>query len=108
MSDQKCANCGAPIREFNFALGREWLHIEPAAGFPTTHKGTAWRHCRGKVATPPIEPVDGATDPCPTPGYGGHHTAVGAGAISPPYRCHGCGTWFTLAPEPASSTRSTS
>lgn len=40
--------------------------------------------------------VDGRTDTCPTPGYAGRHTAVGAGAISSPYRCHGCGVWFAL------------
>ncbi|HET6917240.1 MAG TPA: hypothetical protein VFH56_14195 [Acidimicrobiales bacterium] len=51
----------------------------------------------------PQNPVDGATDPCPTPGYGGHHTAVGAGAVSPPYVCHGCGTWFTLPSEKATN-----
>lgn len=44
----------------------------------------------------PLNPVDGTEHPCPTPGYGGGHVAVGAGAISPPYRCHGCGTWFVL------------
>jgi hypothetical protein len=46
---------------------------------------------------PPLPVVDGLTDLCPAPGYAGRHTAVGAGAISPPYRCHGCGAWFTLA-----------
>lgn len=40
--------------------------------------------------------VDGNTDPCPAPGYR-LHTAVGAGAISEPYLCHGCQTWFTLS-----------
>jgi hypothetical protein len=52
---------------------------------------------------PPAEgssqnPVDGSTHPCPASGYAGRHTAVGAGAISPPYRCHGCGTWFVIPP----------
>ena len=46
-------------------------------------------------------PVDGRTHPCPTPGYRGHHTAVGAGAISSPYLCHGCSTWFVLPEEGA-------
>jgi hypothetical protein len=44
----------------------------------------------------PENPVDGTTHPCPTPGYAGAHVAVGVGAISEPYRCHGCGTWFVL------------
>lgn len=46
-------------------------------------------------------PVDGRTHPCPTPGYRGHHAAVGAGAISSPYLCHGCSTWFVLPEEGA-------
>lgn len=46
------------------------------------------------------KPVDGRTDPCPTPGYGGRHTAVGAGAINSPYRCHGCGVWFAIPDTP--------
>lgn len=52
---------------------------------------------------PTINAVDGHTHPCPTPGYAGQHTAVGAGALSSPYRCHGCGTWFTLG-EPVEGT----
>lgn len=48
----------------------------------------------------PQNPVNGATHPCPTPGYAGRHTAVGAGAISSPYVCHGCSTWFVLPEEP--------
>ncbi|GAA4123310.1 hypothetical protein GCM10022215_29890 [Nocardioides fonticola] len=40
--------------------------------------------------------VDGHTDRCRAPGYQGAHTAVGAGAVAEPYRCHGCGAWFTL------------
>lgn len=46
----------------------------------------------------PQNPVDGRTHPCPTPGYAGRHTAVGAGAISSPYVCHGCSTWFVIPP----------
>ena len=44
----------------------------------------------------PQNPVNGVTHQCPEPGYAGRHTAVGAGAISPPYVCHGCRTWFVL------------
>lgn len=47
----------------------------------------------------PQNPVHGVTHICPAPGYAGRHTAVGAGALSPPYRCHGCGAWFTLPAE---------
>lgn len=50
--------------------------------------------------------VDGATDPCPAPGYAGRHTAVGAGAISQPYRCHGCGAWFTTNYTPSAGSES--
>lgn len=53
----------------------------------------------------PQNPVDGTEHQCPAPGYRGAHVAVGAGAISPPYRCHGCGTWFVL---PEEKTRVTS
>jgi hypothetical protein len=67
------------------------------------------RHAEGcaELAVPapgtPKKPVDGTTDPCPTPGYGGAHVAVGAGAITSPYVCHGCSTWFVLpVTEPSS------
>ena len=96
MADDRCLNCNAAIRTINYAMGPQVMHIDPAAGFPSEHKGTAWRHCKQRVATARPKPVDGATDECPTPGYAGKHTAVGAGAISSPYICHGCGTWFTL------------
>ena len=96
MSDDRCLNCNEPVRVINYALGKRLMHVDPDASFPTEQRGTAWRHCRQRVATLPIQPVDGRTDPCPAPGYGGHHTAVGAGAVSPPYRCHGCGAWFVL------------
>jgi hypothetical protein len=102
--DERCVHCGHPVRVINYALGPEVMHIQPEASFPTTQKGTAWRQCRrSSVATLPPQPVDGTTDPCPAPGYAGRHTAVGAGAVSPPYRCHGCGTWFTL-PDPTRPT----
>ncbi len=59
--------------------------LTPAAGdHPTPSDGSG------------VQVVDGATDPCPAPGYAGRHTAVGAGAISPPYICHGCGAAFTI------------
>lgn len=56
--------------------------------------------------TPPAETeglavVDDATDPCPAPGYADRHTAVGAGAITSPYSCHGCGALFTIPAPPA-------
>lgn len=55
MSEElKCVHCGETIREFNFALGREWMHVDPYAAFPTTLKGTAWSVCKAAtVATPP-------------------------------------------------------
>lgn len=54
MSEQtRCVNCGAPIHVTNYALGPEWEHYDPRAGFPTRHKGTAWRNCKTSVATPP-------------------------------------------------------
>lgn len=48
-------------------------------------------------------PVNGVTDDCPAPGYI-KHIAVGAGAISPPYLCHGCSTWFVLPDDDTSVT----
>lgn len=57
MTDLQCRHCGDTIRKINFALGPEWMHVDPSASFPTTGKGTAWRTCRAQtVATPP--------DPC--------------------------------------------
>lgn len=97
MSD-RCLNCNEPVRAIAYALGERLMHVDPDASFPTEAKGTAWRHCKQRVAELPPQPVDGLTDPCPAPGYR-LHVAVGAGAISPPYRCHGCGAWFTLPEE---------
>ena len=54
MSDV-CAKCGAPIRKINYALGPQWMHVNPSAGFPTVHKGSAWRYCKTAVATPAEE-----------------------------------------------------
>jgi hypothetical protein len=48
----RCLHCNEPIRLVNYALGSEWMHVDPSASFPTTHKGTAWRYCRALVATP--------------------------------------------------------
>lgn len=50
-----CTNCGAPVKVTNYALGPEVEHYDPDAGFPTTRKGTAWRHCKTAVATMPEE-----------------------------------------------------
>lgn len=49
-----CKNCGHPIEEINYALGAEWMHIEPHAAFPTTYKGTAWKFCKIQVAEPGV------------------------------------------------------
>jgi hypothetical protein len=59
VADDRCLNCNATIRLINYALGETWMHVEPAAGFPSEHKGTAWRHCKSVVATPspPGSPV---------------------------------------------------
>lgn len=49
-----CVHCGAPVRTTNYALGPEVEHYDPAAGFPSKAKGTAWVHCRlSYVATMP-------------------------------------------------------
>lgn len=54
MSDDRCLNCNAVIRKINYAMGEQWMHVEPAAGFPSEHKGTAWRHCKTTVAGPSV------------------------------------------------------
>ena len=53
MTDQRCVHCRAPITTINYALGPEVMHYDPAASWPTEHKGTAWRYCRLTTATPP-------------------------------------------------------
>lgn len=50
--DDRCLNCNQPIRLINYALGQQWMHVDPDASFPTERKGTAWRHCRDQIATP--------------------------------------------------------
>jgi hypothetical protein len=50
--DDRCVNCNAPIRKINYALSERWMHVQPAAGFPTEQKGTLWEHCKLAVATP--------------------------------------------------------
>lgn len=54
----RCLNCNQPIRLINYALGEQWMHVDPAASFPTERKGTAWRHCRIAVAEPGGETSD--------------------------------------------------
>lgn len=51
-----CPTCGAPVRTTNYAMGPEVEHYDPAAGFPTRAKGTAWQQCRiGRLARMPEE-----------------------------------------------------
>ena len=58
MADQTCRHCGDVIRRINYALGPEWMHVDPLASFPTTGKGSAWRACRATtVAEPTPEPA---------------------------------------------------
>lgn len=52
MAEDRCLNCNAVIRKINYALGEKWMHVDPAASFPTERKGTAWRTCRLSVAEP--------------------------------------------------------
>lgn len=52
MSEERCLTCNEPIRHINYALGPEWVHVDPNASFPTAAKGTAWRYCRRTVAQP--------------------------------------------------------
>lgn len=52
---QRCKHCKDEIRKVNFALGEEWMHVEPNASFPTERKGTMWRHCKRSVAEPEDE-----------------------------------------------------
>lgn len=51
----RCLHCNQQVRRINYALGPEWMHVEPGASFPTERKGTAWRYCRKSVATPRME-----------------------------------------------------
>lgn len=54
MADRvRCVHCRAPITTIRYALGDEVMHFDPAASFPTEHKGTAWRYCRLQMATYP-------------------------------------------------------
>lgn len=50
--DARCQNCNGIIRVIRYVLGDEWMHVNPNAGFPSQHKGTAWRHCHNTVAEP--------------------------------------------------------
>lgn len=60
----RCLNCNHTIRLINYALGPEWMHIDPSASFPNPRTGTAWKHCRVAVAEPApeerAEPEEGA------------------------------------------------
>lgn len=48
----RCLNCNAVIERINYSLGQKWMHVDPSASFPTVEKGTAWQHCRQRVAEP--------------------------------------------------------
>lgn len=54
MPDDHCLNCGDTIRLINYALGPEWMHVDPYASFPTTGKNTAWRICKAKTVAEPL------------------------------------------------------
>lgn len=56
----RCIHCGAHVRTLNYAMGPMVVHVDPNASFPTTAKGTAWQHCKQKVATLPT-PTQGET-----------------------------------------------
>lgn len=57
MTDLRCRHCGAPVQRFNYALGPQWMHVNPNASFPSIGKGTAWRKCRAEtVADPALSP----------------------------------------------------
>lgn len=84
---------------------QQWCgQSQPHAQHTWVRPDNMYANCSGHSGQATIDPkrsggmvtVDGMKDPCPTPGYAGRHTAVGAGAVSSPYRCHGCGAWFTL------------
>lgn len=83
MSD-RCRNCGAPIRLFNYSMGQKWEHVDPNASFPTHAKGSTWTHCKQKVAEP-MEDEYGH-EPCCTAcnGAGGSHSG-------PCWDCKGTG-----------------
>ena len=49
---QTCTHCKNEIRQVNFALGEQWMHVDPNASFPTIQKGTMWEHCKVTVAEP--------------------------------------------------------
>lgn len=69
MADDRCLNCNQTLRVINYALGERLMHVDRDASLPSVQKGTAWRHCRQRVATLPPTPIDGLTDPRPTPEY---------------------------------------
>jgi hypothetical protein len=50
-NDDRCLNCNEVVRVINYALGEQLMHVDPRASFPTERKGTAWHHCRQRVAT---------------------------------------------------------
>jgi hypothetical protein len=56
----RCVNCRRQVRKISFALGETWMHVDPNDSFPTESRGTAWRHCKLRVATPPADAVLGA------------------------------------------------
>lgn len=53
MSEHHCRHCGHTVRLFNYALGPQWMHVDPNASFPTANKGTAWSHCRTAFVAEP-------------------------------------------------------
>lgn len=55
LMDKICKNCHLPIRQINYLMGVEWMHINTDSGFPSTAKGTAWRYCKLQVAEPIFE-----------------------------------------------------
>lgn len=52
--DARCKHCGGVIRLINYSMGKKWMHVNPSAGFPTEHKGTAWWHCHNTIAEPTV------------------------------------------------------
>lgn len=49
---KKCKHCAHPIIEVNFVMGRQWMHFDERASFPTVQKGTLWWSCKTFVAEP--------------------------------------------------------
>jgi hypothetical protein len=56
MSYTRCKHCKDVIVEVNFMLGKEWMHVNPNASFPTQQKGTMWRYCQIEIAEPEDDP----------------------------------------------------